>query len=503
MSLCIRPFERFLWTRAVAIQSKVYVAAPSAPLWQLSSGRHSLASSDRHPSPEGRPPPAASASNRSLRFGDVVTAAARQQALRARSTSGDGSALADGQPPARRSPEELKELFKSAAWHLGSGVGLLRRETIDNDEPAPGLISPKSDATAIFHLFTTSYMNILLLCVPLGIAAHFFNWGAYATFILNFCALIPLALVLGEVTEDLALRFGETIGGLLNATFGNVVEMILSIAALTKGLYTVVAASLLGSILSNLLLVLGFCFLCGGTKYKQQSFNIQINKACCSLLFMACIALVIPTAAKSLFTDEQLTEKSIIEVSRGTAIILALMYMCYLFFTLKTHASGPDEETASDKPSLSLVAALGTLGGITVVVAAASEFLTGALEEVSKQSGLSEAFLGLIVLPIAGNACEHITAVFVAIKNKMDLAIGVALGSSIQIGVFVIPVVVVVGWGIGRPFALDFDPFIVLVLTLSVIHAYFVSSDGNSNWLLGVELIGVYVLISLLYFFVV
>ncbi|BDA44139.1 Ca(2+)/H(+) antiporter [Coccomyxa sp. Obi] len=385
---------------------------------------------------------------------------------------------------------------------LGRPESVLSEEE-EPEEPqhVPGILSPKTDAVALSRLVTGSWMSLFLIAVPLGLCAQFFNWGPIAIFVLNFIALVPLALVLGEVTEDLALRFGDIIGGLLNATFGNVVELILSVAALSKGLYTVVAMSLVGSILSNLLLVLGFCFLCGGSKYKQQSFNLMVNKACCSLLFIASVAIVIPTSALSFYGPERITNDTLRNLSHAIAILLILLYLCYLLFQLKTHSSFFSDSEGEGTPALSLVAALGALAGIAVIVAVCSEFLTGALEAVADKSGLGQAFLGLIVLPIAGNACEHITAVFVAVKDKMDLAIGVALGSSIQIAIFVLPVMVLVGWAIGRPFLLDIEPFAALVLTLSVIHTYFVSSDGNSNWLMGVQLISTYILIALLYLF--
>jgi len=332
----------------------------------------------------------------------------------------------------------------------------------------------------------------------------------------SFLTLVPLALLLGEITEDLAIRFGDVIGGLLNATFGNIVELILSLAALQKDLYDVVSMSLIGSVLSNLLLVLGCCFLVGGTQYHQQSFNLGINKAMCSLLFLSCIAFALPTAGKVLYSRDTLSTASLQNISHGTAIMLVVVYCFYLFFTLKTHsdeANTTDEgregeedgEGAAggepDQPSLSLSGAIGMLTAITVIVAFASEFLTGSIEEVSEQAGISRPFLGLIVLPIAGNACEHITAVFVAAKDKMDLAIGVALGSSIQIAIFVLPVVVIAGWITGHHFSLALDPLSVLMLTLAVIHADFVSSDGSSNWLLGLQLVITYVLIGILFFF--
>lgn len=397
----------------------------------------------------------------------------------------------------RRGESMGRKIFQNDSI-MGSGGSLVRQH--HDEVQAPGVVSPLQDVKAIAGLFTSSWLNLLIVCVPLGWLAQLLHWGPYPIFILNFVALVPLALILGEVTEDLAVRFGDTVGGLLNATFGNVVELVLSLAALSKGLYTVVAMSLIGSILSNLLLVMGFCFLCGGTKFKEQKFSMLVNKACCSLLFLACIGLSVPTASSALYGKERMPESAEKNVSRVVAVLLIFVYICYLLFQLKTHGEmfvGDDDQ---ETPSLSLAGALVTLAGITIVVAISSEFLTGAIEEVSKKSGLNQAFLGLIVLPIAGNACEHITAVFVAVKDKMDLAIGVALGSSIQIAVFVMPVMVLAGWAIGKDFTLTYiDPFASMFLTLSVVHAYFVSSDGHSNWLMGVQLISTYTLIAMLY----
>ncbi|KAL3154685.1 hypothetical protein ABBQ38_011234 [Trebouxia sp. C0009 RCD-2024] len=416
-----------------------------------------------------------------------------------------------GLSDAERRAKVLGMFAGASSWRGGTGMGLPKEIVTADSDPGPGWFAFKSDVKAIYGLIMSSWMNVLLVMAPLGILSHYLHWGPVAVFLLNFAALIPLALLLGEVTEDLAVRFGSTIGGLLNATFGNVVELILSIAALTKGLYVVIAASLIGSILSNLLLVLGCCFLLGGAKHKHQKFNTMLNKACCSLLLLACIGLVIPTAANIFFPDTagngeqppipRITTSGIANMSHATSLILGFVYLCYLFFQLKTHADELAEGGGEEAPALSLFGALSLLTVITLIVATNSEFLTGAIEAVSAKSGLNQTFLGLIILPIAGNACEHITAVFVAMKDKMDLAIGVALGSSIQIAIFVIPFMVITAWCMGLPFYLDFEPFATMVLTLAVIHAFFVSSDGNSNWLLGVLLVATYILIALLYLF--
>ncbi|EFJ51605.1 hypothetical protein VOLCADRAFT_87798, partial [Volvox carteri f. nagariensis] len=314
-----------------------------------------------------------------------------------------------------------------------------------------------SDLNALKDMLS-NWVNVLLVAVPMGIIAGALKWGVIYVFCLNFTALIPLALLLGDVTEDLALRYGSVIGGLINATFGNIVEIILSIAALFNGLYDVVAASLLGSILSNLLLVTGCSFFFGGLYNKTQRFNPTGTQASSSLLFVAALAFLIPTGAGLMFTAEnpQDREDMVLRISRGTAVVMLLWwpppdlsprtirfhlpqlnnltavnllttlpvsvgsYGCYLGFQLGTHVYlfqlRPEE-----KPMLSLFTSITLLAAITITVAVASENLTSSLETFSKRSGLGKAFLGTIVLPIAGNACEHMTAVIVATKNKMDL----------------------------------------------------------------------------------
>ncbi|GLI64419.1 hypothetical protein VaNZ11_007630 [Volvox africanus] len=379
-------------------------------------------------------------------------------------------------------------------------------------------VAPKwfvRDYLATKEIILSSWFNLLLICVPLGWASAFLGWGSIPTFTLNFLSLIPLALILGDITEDLAVRFGDIVGGLINATFGNVVEIMVSLFALFKNLFTVVAASLLGSILSNLLLVLGCSFFLGGLFHSVQTFNAVSNRACSSLLMLACIGISIPSAASMILRnanspipapdadplDPEVHERWILEVSRGTAIILLICYMCYLAFQLKTHSNlfkGDDDDAV---PMLTLGTSIGLLTVITAVVAVCSEFLTDSIKDVSEKTHLSEAFIGLIILPIAGNACEHLTACIVAMRNKMDLSMGVAVGSSIQIALFAIPFNVVVGWATGHPFSLDFTPFAALVLVVCVVNANFVTADATSHWLLGVQLIALYCLVSVAYFY--
>ncbi|GAA5806388.1 hypothetical protein HPULCUR_011921 [Helicostylum pulchrum] len=352
----------------------------------------------------------------------------------------------------------------------------------------------------LLRIIRSSWLNILLVFVPLGWASNFV-WSPTTTFILNFLAIVPLAKLLGFATEDISLRTGEVIGGLLNATFGNAVELIISIISLTKNLVVVVQASMLGSILSNLLLVLGMCFFCGGCKYKEQVFNITAAQTSASLLFISVVSLLLPAAFYGSTMSAEPAEQEradILHISRATAIILLIIYFAYLVFQLKTHRSlflqAPveafkverefsrirlrdqevqetleEEEEESENPSMPWWMASILLLVITVVVAISAEFLVSAIESVVEQWHISETFIGLIILPIVGNAAEHVTAVTVSYKNKMDLALGVAVGSSMQIALLVTPIMVIIGWGINVDMSLFFNMYETAVLFATVI----------------------------------
>ena len=387
----------------------------------------------------------------------------------------------------------------------------------------------------------SSWINILLIFSPVGIAVYYAHVDPVAVFIINFIAIIPLAAMLSYATEEIALRTGEVIGGLLNASFGNAVELIVSIIALTKNQILIVQTSLIGSILSNLLLVMGMCFFFGGINRLEQSFNVTVAQTAASLLFLAVSSLIIPTAfdefarigdlAQS--ADPENPKPHVAQLSRGTAILLLIVYGCYLFFQLKSHIvmfsepsakakkrnvggklknavvpgrfrrssvqtpENADEEEEEDKepekeePNLSLWVAIGTLAASTVLVALNAEYLVDSINAVTCRGGsVSKNFVGLILLPIVGNAAEHATAVTVAIKDKMDLAIGVAVGSSLQIALLVIPFVVVLGWIIGKDdMTLLFDGFQIAVLFVAVLLVNYLIQDGKSHWLEGVLLL--------------
>ncbi|OLQ08117.1 Ca(2+)/H(+) antiporter [Symbiodinium microadriaticum] len=359
-------------------------------------------------------------------------------------------------------------------------------------------LEASEDLSGLKEIILGSPLNLMLIFAPLGLASETLGWGEVATFLLSFLAIVPLAKLLGEATEQLALSVGQTLGGLLNATFGNAVEMIIAIFALREGLTEVVKGSLVGSIVSNLLLVLGMCFFCGGLQYNTQRFSPTGARAQYSLLLLAVLALVIPTVV--LLTGAR--PDSELLISRGCAIVLAVLYVCYLVFQLYTHKdqfgteANEEEPAEEEQPMLSKGASLALLLVATVIVAPLSEGLTGSVEGVTKTLQLSDAFVGVILLPIVGNAAEHLTAVTVATKDKMDLSLGVALGSSTQIALFVVPFTVIAGWFMDVPMDLNFKSLDVSILLLTVLIVGSTISDGESNWLEGAALIGAYLLIA-------
>ncbi|KAK9377899.1 Sodium/calcium exchanger protein-domain-containing protein [Lipomyces chichibuensis] len=354
-------------------------------------------------------------------------------------------------------------------------------------------------------IFLSSYVNILLVFVPVGIVLGALDMSAYLVFVINFLAIIPLASLLGFVTEELAKHVGQTLGGLLNATFGNAVELIVSIVALAKGEILIVQASMLGSILSNILLVLGCCFFAGGMIFQEQTFSNIVAQTMSSLMALATASLLIPAAFRATLdsVDGGIDENRMLAVSRGTAIVLLVIYVLYLFFQLRTHSTLFETIDSSDEepPVLSVVVCLFFLTAITVIVSVCADYLVDSIDSIVTTTGLSKTFIGLIIIPIVGNAAEHVTAVVVAMKNKMELAIGVALGSSMQIALFLTPFLVILGWIMGQPMSLFFSTFETAVLFVSVFITNAQIQDGISNWLEGAMLLGTYMIIAIAFFF--
>ncbi|CAG8714358.1 20620_t:CDS:2, partial [Dentiscutata erythropus] len=305
-------------------------------------------------------------------------------------------------------------------------------DQIESIEP---LYKPPTITHSLNAALYSSKLNVLLIFVPLGFLAHFLEWNSATIFILNFLGLIPLANLLGFVTEDIANRCGQAVGGLLNATFGNAEELIIAVLALMRGEIRIVQASMLGSIISNLLLVLGSCFIAGGYKHKEQDFNKKAAQTNSGLLAIACIGLVIPAAFhfEGSYQDDNANRDNLqhdqdLNLSRGIALVLLVIYVLFLYFQLKTHAYLYREEESED-PELSFGASIFLLSFITIIITFSSDFLIDSIEGIV-DLGLNKTFVGLILLPIVGNAAEHASAIKVAMKNKMDLAISIAVGSS-------------------------------------------------------------------------
>jgi Ca2+:H+ antiporter len=311
---------------------------------------------------------------------------------------------------------------------------------------------------------------------------------------------------IGRATETLAGRVGEGLGALLNATFGNAAELIIAGIALSKGLTNVVKASITGSIIGNVLLVLGLSILFGGTKYKEQRFNRTAARTFVISLSLAAIGLIIPTVFHLAADSSPGGWSPLVEqkLSLAIAVVLFLTYFCMLGFSLRTHKyffQGAEEHVEERGRQWSRGKAITILLISTVVVALLSEFLVGTIENVRDSVGLTEVFVGVIVVAIVGNAAEHSTAILMAMKNKMDLSVGIAIGSSLQIALFVAPVLIFLSYLFGRPMNLEFTMPEVVAVVASVYILFQISGDGETNWIEGIQLLSVYVILGILFFY--
>ncbi|HSS29421.1 MAG TPA: calcium/proton exchanger [Nitrospiraceae bacterium] len=352
------------------------------------------------------------------------------------------------------------------------------------------------------YLFT-SWLDFLLIFVPATLVLELLRADPLLVFVSAGLAIIPLAGLLGRATEHLTTHVGAGIGALLNASLGNAAELIIALVALREGLHDVVKASLTGSIVGNILLVLGVSMFAGGIKYERQKFNQTAAGMGASLLLLAAVSLIIPALFHFTAAD-----RGIVIEQRLSFIISCVLFMTYiasLLFTLKTHRHlfAGDAHNASDlgEQPWSKRACIIVLAVVTCLVALMSEMLVGALEPASQQLGLTQVFVGVILVALVGNAAEHSTAVMVALKNKMDLAYGIAVGSSLQIALLVAPLLVFASYLFGAPLDLVFTPFEVAAVTISVLIVGFVAIDGESNWMEGVMLVGVYVILAIAFFF--
>jgi Ca2+:H+ antiporter len=369
----------------------------------------------------------------------------------------------------------------------------------------------------------------LLILVPVVLGMKFLDIGGHSTmFVLSALALIPLAAILGRATEEVAHYTGPKIGGLLNATLGNAAELIITIVALREGLVTVVKASITGSIIGNVLLVLGAAFLFGGLKNGTQRFDARVAGVNASIMTLAIMAMMIPAVFALGNPQHRPSNEDIVRLSDGTAIVLIVLYACYLLGTIflagnpkfsvaptgepeaaaapamSPALTGAGEEVESPEgPGMSLPAALGILLVSTIAIVFMSEILVGALEPTAEEWGLSELFVGVILVPVVGNIAEHLVAVQVALKNHMELSIGIAVGSAVQIALFVAPVLILVSQFVGpEPMTLVFNQFELVALAAAILITVVISVDGESHWLEGAQLIALYCIIGIAFYFV-
>ena len=389
-------------------------------------------------------------------------------------------------------------------------------------------------------------LNVLLLFAPLGILCNIFHLGDGPAFAFALLALCPLAERLGFVTEEMAKHTSQTIGGLLNATFGNATEMIVSVFALRDGLLRVVQLSLVGSIFSNMLLVLGCAFFAGGVKWPEQRFNKNGAMTNSSLLCLAVMGVTLPNALHATHTELHGTASEL-ALSRFSATLLLIMYVVFLYFQLVSHTDFFEDEPAStenngetkddsfisntskkkkkdddkndhneieeekddddsdddedEDPELGFTEAIYYMAAITLFISILSDVIVGTIEGAARSWNCPVAFISVVMLPIVGNAAEHASAVMFALRNKMDISIGVAIGSSTQIAMFVFPFCVCVAWAMDKPLDLNMKVFETVSLVLCVVTVTFCIRDGKGNWLKGLTLILAYVILAASFFF--
>lgn len=412
---------------------------------------------------------------------------------------------------------------------------------------------PNPDAEGLKNILLHP-LNILLVFLPLGILSHYDNWGDMPSFWLNFLALVPLAKILGDATEELAASLkNDMVAGLLNATFGNAVELVITVNSLRAGLVRIVKTSLLGSVLSNTLLVLGMSFFFGGiftlknapgveevaytaiapqdlsrqtdasrvsrdsdsivtptrrptqvqaVDEKIQSFSLLGALVNTSMLLVSCLAFSLITVFRMVLLeeDEDMTD-ILLPVSRVSSIVVMLAYAAYILFQLVTHRESMSDEGDDDSEEglLSVLTSTSMLCITTAIIAFVSDMMVDTIHGLTENSQMSEHFIGIILLPIVGNACEHAAAVRFAVQDKLGLSVSIAVGSSTQIALFVVPLSVIFGWVMHEPMDLNFGVLNSALITLSVIVVLSMVVDGQSNWLQGYLLCSVYAIISVMY----
>jgi Ca2+:H+ antiporter len=359
---------------------------------------------------------------------------------------------------------------------------------------SPGLIRPS--------------LNWLLIFLPITVWAEHARPDSHRLIFFSSClAIIPLAGLLGRATEQIAVRAGEGLGGFLNATFGNAAELIIAIVALRAGQLEVVKASLTGSIIGNVLLVLGASFLAGGLRHRIQAFNVRGAEAQAASLAVAAIALFVPSAFHAIGSSK-VEPATVGRLSLWIAGVLLFVYLLSLIFTLRTHSelfsSGADDNAhGHGEGHWSVPRAVAVLLGVSGLIAWMSEILVGSVEQAAASMGMSEVFVGIIVVAVVGNAAEHSTAILMAMRDRMDLSLGIAIGSSTQIALFVAPLLVIVSYVIApHPMDLVFSRGELIAVLFATFILNQAVADGSSTWFKGVQLLAVYAILGLAFYFV-
>jgi len=349
------------------------------------------------------------------------------------------------------------------------------------------------------------WLLAMAIFVPISVALRLVGASDVWVFASSALAIVPMAGFLGMSTEELAKRRGAGIGGLLNATFGNATELIICIVAVRNGQIDVVKASLIGSIIGNVLLVLGLSVLLGGIRHKMQLFNKDVAQSHAAMLAVAVISLLVPAIfVGSVRASGRDMSMRIESLSMGVAIVLIVLYVGSLIFSLYTHESlfrDPDDREA-DPPTWKQSTAILVLLVCTAIIAIESELLLHSIDPVVNQLHINKLFLGIILIPIVGNAAEHSTAVMMALKNKMDITLNIAISSSTQIAMFVAPVVIFIGPFFHHPVTIVFGAFELVAVTVAAAIAVLISMDGKSHWLEGAQLLATYVIVALAFYFV-
>ncbi|HSE33504.1 MAG TPA: calcium/proton exchanger [Pyrinomonadaceae bacterium] len=370
-----------------------------------------------------------------------------------------------------------------------------------------GHVAPAIHRSA-FSEFIRSPINWLFIFIPLTVALELLGHvSAPVLFFMAAVAIIPIAALIVHSTEQIATRTGDAVGGLLNATFGNAPELIIALVALKAGLLDMVRASLVGAILANLLLALGVGFFTGGIRYHDQRFNPTAARAYSTMMFLAAVSMIVPSAFSRVFApNEVIRQEQLLNI--GIAILLLIAYALYIVFSLRTHSSAfasleTDDNAEHHGPPWSIGRAVISLLGASVLAAWMSEILVGAAEETGKALGMSQVFIGIVFVAIVGGAAESGSAVAMARKNKMDLSVGIALGSCIQIALFVAPLLVISSYFLApQPLELAFNRAEIGSLLIGVLIGSMVCADGQSNWYKGVQLMTVYAIIALMFYLI-